>query len=82
MDGLSAADLDGYFGQHLLMHVFPMAPMPLNDHSITPGNATIEGFYADHQPMFDAMRTAQWIFTANPGSCWTLSRSRCFTFVS
>ncbi len=35
---MSASDLDSFFGQHLLMGVFPMAPMPLNDHSILPGN--------------------------------------------
>ncbi len=42
LSGMSSTDLDLYFGQHLLMHVFPMAPMPLNDHSIQPGNATVD----------------------------------------
>ncbi len=52
----TATDLDAFFGQHLLMGVFPMAPMPLNDHSIQPGNDTIDGFYQDHAALFGAMR--------------------------
>ena len=34
-----ADKLDRYFQQHLLMDVYPMAPMPKNDHSIQPGHA-------------------------------------------
>jgi hypothetical protein len=61
---MSHTAIDQYFGQHLLMHVFPMAPMALNDHSILPGNATIDALYEDHQPLFDFMRPAQWVLTA------------------
>ena len=34
--------LHPFFQQHLLMNVYPMAPMPLNDHSIVPGNPVVE----------------------------------------
>ena len=39
-DNVSA--LDEYFQQHLLMDVYPMAPMPKNDHSINPGSEVVE----------------------------------------
>lgn len=64
LSGMSSTDLDLYFGQHLLMHVFPMAPMPLNDHSIQPGNATVDSFYQDHAPLFNAVRQCSWALTA------------------
>ena len=34
--------LDAFFQQHLLMDVYPMAPMPKNDHSINPGDPVVE----------------------------------------
>lgn len=61
-----AAVLHGYFQQHLLMNVYPMAPMPLNDHAIQPGNSMVEQAYRDYAPLFDAMRGARWLLTARP----------------
>jgi hypothetical protein len=60
LDGMSSADLDAFFQQHLLMRTFPMAPIAGNDHSIQPGNATIEGYYADYAPLFFALRGVVW----------------------
>lgn len=31
-----------YMQQHLLMDAYPMAPIPLNDHSIQPGSAAVD----------------------------------------
>lgn len=55
-----AATLDAYFQQHLLMRVFPMAPMPGNDHSINPGSAAVTRAYEDYAPLFDAARHLEW----------------------
>ena len=62
------AVLDAYFQQHLLMNVYPMAPMPKNDHSIVPGdpNGAVELAYREYAPLFDAMHGARWLLTAHP----------------
>ena len=45
--------------QHLLMNVYPMAPMPKNDHSIQPAAGSIvEAHYLDYAPLFDLMHGA------------------------
>jgi len=62
------ASLDAYFQQHLLMNVFPMAPMPKNDHSIQPGSPIVEQAYLDYAPLFGAMHGARWLLTAHPAS--------------
>jgi len=58
--------LDRYFQQHLLMNVYPMAPMPKNDHSINPGSAVVEAAYLRYAPLFDAMHGARWLLSARP----------------
>ena len=58
--------LDTFFQQHLLMDVYPMAPMPKNDHSITPGSPVVEQAYYDYGPLFDAMHGARWLLSSNP----------------
>ena len=58
--------LDAFFQQHLLMDVFPMAPMPKNDHSITPGSEIVEQAYRDYAPLFDAMHGARWLLSTRP----------------
>eukprot|EP00038_Savillea_parva_P010156 m.188310 g.188310 ORF g.188310 m.188310 type:complete len:848 (+) comp17384_c0_seq1:177-2720(+) len=60
--------LDPFFQQHLLMNVYPMAPMPLNDHSINPGSPVVEQAYEAYAPMFDAMHGARWLLSAQPVS--------------
>ena len=60
------AVLDPFFQQHLLMDVYPMAPMPLNDHSIQPGQPVVEQYYRDYAPLFDAMHGAHWLLTSHP----------------
>ena len=62
----NVSGLDEYFQQHLLMDVYPMAPMPKNDHSITPGSAVVEQAYRDYAPSFDAMHGARWLLTTRP----------------
>ena len=64
LDGHSAAALDAYFQQHALMRVFPMAPMPGNDHSINPGSPLVQGAYMDYAPVFFALRGCQWVLDA------------------
>ena len=64
LDGHSAAALDAYFQQHALMRVFPMAPMPANDHSINPGPAQVQQAYNDYAPIFTALRGAEWVLDA------------------
>ena len=59
--GSTDGQLDAFFQQHLLMDTFPMAPMPKNDHSILPNNATIEAAYFMYAPLFDAMVGARWL---------------------
>lgn len=62
------AILDPYFQQHLLMNVYPMAPMPKNDHSINPGSEVVEAAYSVYAPLFDAMHGARWLLSARPVS--------------
>jgi hypothetical protein len=64
LDGQSAAALDAYFQQHALMRVFPMAPMPGNDHSIVPGSALVQRAYEDYAPAFAALRGCEWVLDA------------------
>ena len=60
--------LDTFFQQHLLMNVYPMAPMPKNDHSISPGNLVVDQGYMDYAPLFDAMHGARWLLSARPAT--------------
>lgn len=60
--------LDEFFQQHLLMNVYPMAPMPKNDHSITPGSLIVQQAYEDYAPLFNAMHGARWLLTAHPAT--------------
>ena len=62
------AVLNAYFQQHLLMDTYPMAPMPKNDHSITPGSQVVEQAYLDYAPLFDVMHGARWLLTAHPAT--------------
>eukprot|EP00041_Stephanoeca_diplocostata_P027866 m.777446 g.777446 ORF g.777446 m.777446 type:complete len:964 (-) comp23264_c0_seq2:304-3195(-) len=57
----SAHELDAFFQQHLAMNVYPMAPMPKNDHSIDPGDAFVEAMYVTYAPLFTAMVGSRWI---------------------
>jgi hypothetical protein len=52
--------LDKYFQQHVLMRVFPMAPMPGNDHSITDPSPAVLRAYEDYAPIFLALRHVVW----------------------
>ena len=58
---LSDGALHAYFQQHLLMRVFPMAPMAGNDHSITPGSPVVQAAYEAYAPLFRALTGAAWI---------------------
>ncbi len=61
---LAPQKLHAYFQQHLLMRVFPMAPMPGNDHSINPGSPEVQAAYEAYAPLFDALRGLQWVLDA------------------
>ena len=62
----TAAQLDAYFQQHLLMDTFPMAPMPKNDHSQLPGNATVEAAYMAYGQLFAALAGCRWLLVPQP----------------
>lgn len=64
LDGHDSASLDVFFQQHVVMRVFPMAPMPANDHSINPGPLSIQQAYEDYAPIFFALRGAVWVLDA------------------
>ncbi len=53
-------DPDAYFQRHLHMGVYPMAPYPKNDHSITPDPET-DAKYLEYGPLMVAMRGKQWV---------------------
>ena len=52
------------------MNAYPMAPMPLNDHSILPSpdeaDSVVEQAYRDYAPLFTKMHGARWVLTAHP----------------
>jgi hypothetical protein len=66
LSSLTEAEMDVYFGQHLLMKVFPVAPMDGNVNAIQPGNLVVDTEYQDHAPMFTALASASWCFDALP----------------
>ena len=85
LDHHSSASLDAFFQQHLLMRVFPMAPMPANDHSINPTNPLVQQAYMDYAPAFLALRGVEWVLDvprpiaalpAVPGQLTTVFRAR------
>ena len=57
-------DLDAFFQQHLYMRVWPMAPIPSNDHSITPGDPIVQSAYESYAPLFDTLRSVEWLLEA------------------
>ena len=61
LESLLPAALHSFFQQHLLMRVFPMAPMAGNDHSITPGSPTVQAAYEAYAPLFRALTGVLWI---------------------
>ena len=56
-------DPDAYFQRHLHLGVFPTAPLPVNDHTITP-SAWADRWYLDYGPLLEALRGRQWVLTA------------------
>ncbi len=54
------SDPDGFFQRFLYLGVWPMAPFPGNDHSLTP-SAWVNQQYLDYGPLMDAMRGRQWV---------------------
>ena len=55
-----AEDFDAFFQKHLYMGIYPMAPFPLNDHSVEP-NILVDKKYSDYGPILDAMRGKKWV---------------------
>ena len=66
LSGLSAAQLDSYFAQHILMRVFPTAPLPNNINAVQPGNTTIAAYYMDYAPLFRQLQASTWALAALP----------------
>jgi hypothetical protein len=62
------AVFDPWFQEHLLMNVYPMAPMPKNDHAITPEQAgpVVEQAYRDYAALFDKMHGCRWLLSSQP----------------
>ena len=58
--------LHAYMQQHLLMDAYPMAPIPLNDHSIQPSGPVVDQAYFDYAPLFNAMHGAKWLLSTRP----------------
>jgi len=57
-------DPDAYFQHHLYMGTFLTVPFPGNDHTINP-DSSIEKFYLDYGPMFNAIKGRHWILAPN-----------------
>jgi hypothetical protein len=53
-------DPDAFFQRHLHLGAFPMAPFPLNDHSIRPSDWA-DRQYMDYGPLLDALRNRKWV---------------------
>jgi hypothetical protein len=53
-------DPDAYFQRHLHLGIFPTAPVPGNDHTITP-SPEVDRWYFDYGPLFTALRGKKWI---------------------
>jgi hypothetical protein len=53
-------DPDAFFQKYLHLGVYPMAPYPINDHSLTP-NAEADKQYLDYGPLLDLMRGKKWV---------------------
>ena len=58
------SDPDGYFQRHLHLGVFPTAPLPVNDHTITP-SVSADRWFLDYGQLMDAMRGKQWVLNAH-----------------
>lgn len=56
-------DPDAYMQRHLYLGAFPTAPVPGNDHTITPG--AMDQFYLDYGPLLDVMRGRKWVLGAH-----------------
>jgi len=55
-------DPDAYFQRHVYLGVFPTAPVPGNDHTITP-SPDVDRWYLDYGPLFAALRGRKWVLT-------------------
>ncbi|MDR3229352.1 MAG: hypothetical protein LBT53_08090 [Puniceicoccales bacterium] len=53
-------DPDGYMQRFLYLGIFPTAPVPKNDHTITPGPVA-DKLYRDYAPLLLAMRGKKWV---------------------
>lgn len=53
-------DPDAFFQRQLYLGVFPTAPLPANDHTISAGTWA-DRWYLDYGPLFDTLRGRQWV---------------------
>ena len=54
-------DPDAYFQRHLHLGAFVTVPYPVNNHEIMPSGNTIDRFFVDYGPLFDALRGKTWV---------------------
>jgi hypothetical protein len=55
-------DPDAFFQKYLHLGIYPMAPYPINDHSLTPSEE-VDKQYLDYGPMLDLMRGKKWVLS-------------------
>ena len=63
-EGTLKPDPDAYFQRHLHLGVYPTAPLPRNDHTISPSPWT-DRCYLDYGPLMDAMRGRKWVLSSH-----------------
>lgn len=54
-------DPDTYFQRHLYLGAYLSAPIPLNNHDMMPCGSSVDQYYVDYGPMFDAMHGRKWV---------------------
>lgn len=54
-------DPDAFIQRYLYLGAFPTAPVPGNDHTITPAPA-VDRLYLDYGPLLDVLRGRKWVF--------------------
>lgn len=50
-----------YFQRHLYLGSFLTAPVPLNNHTLNPGDADLEKLYTDYGLLFESLRGRRWL---------------------
>jgi hypothetical protein len=54
-----------YFQRHLYLGSFLTVPMPLNNHTLNPGDDELERLYAEYGLLFESLRGRRWLLEDN-----------------